>query len=405
MWSCKLRLDLLPDEHTLPLLNNPLRNGLLLAGIAAAVTLQPLAGIHQPVHSLAAARSNLLAAASHLGLISSSFAVNAAAAAAKRDKAEAHSSGQALLGGSAAVLQSQGSGPSGGSPGFRAGAGGVLHGSPIRGRGRGAAGSAGICPSSSCSSSPLRPHFSTRSLSPKRSYYFNAAKSSSYSAGGGGGGIVLDVSSSCECFVVVAAGPGVNSLAGGAAAAAGDLADGAAAGAMSSLCGPASSCSCDCWACLALDGTVLEHAVLQLLELVIAGDVCCMWGLLYALQQAFPVVRRVSSCAGSPQRLAVGPVTSSSSTTTKGRQKPGSTLAAHHQQQQQKQATSEGSSASKGQGSGGGRKVPAGSARASGSGASGSVGGSAGGCVVVQPLRGPSWRTFQLPYNAAELQE
>jgi len=369
-WLSRLRLDLLPDEPSQPLLNNPLRNGLLLAGIAAGVTRQPLPGIHQPVKSLAAARANLLKAASHLSLVCSSFAAAAAAAAAQRDKDEALK-GQA----SASSLTGQGLAVHG-SPGFRAGSGGTLPGSPLRGRAR-----SGLT-SCSSSSSPLkafeqqRSHSGSRNGSPNRSGLGQRdSRCGSY------GGVLLDVTSnSCQCFTVVAAGPGAQSLAGEPV----HLADEA-----SVLCGPASSCGCDCWACQQLDGTVLEHAVLQLLELVIAGDLSCIWGLLYALQQSFPVAR-TGHRASSPTKAASAAASKATSADTM----PSNPAKDHQQQRQQK------------------LQVPGKEKQGSSCGVAGRKGsegvglkcGGSSGCVV-QPLQGPSWRSFLLPYTADELQE
>lgn len=372
-WLSRLRLDLLPDEPSQPLLSNPLRNGLLLAGIAAGVTLQPLPGIQQPVKSLAAARANLLKAASHLSLVCSSFAAAAAAAAAQRDKDEALR-GQAL----ASSLTGQGLAVHG-SPGFRAGSGGTLPGSPVRGRAR-----SGLT-SCSRSSSPLkafeqqRRHSGSRNGSPNRSGLGQRdSRSGSY------GGALLDVtSSSCQCFTVVAAGPGAHSLAGEPV----HLADEA-----SVLCGPASSCGCDCWACQQLDGTVLEHAVLQLLELVIAGDLSCIWGLMYALQQSFPVAR-TSHRAGSPTKAAAA---AASKAAQQADTMPSNPARDHQQQRQQKL-----------QGAGKERQGSS-CGVAAGRKGSESVGvkcGGSSGCIVVQPLQGPSWRSFLLPYTADELQE
>jgi hypothetical protein len=353
LWLSKLRLDVLPEEYTAPLLSNPLRNGLLLAGVAAAVTQQPLPGIHQPVTTLAAARDNLLTAAARLNLVSAQFACAAAVAAAQQDK------DQAL--GALGPSPRQGS-ASCDSPGFRGlrARSGARFSSPVRTRGR--------------RSSPVQERsYRSRScsVSPNRAY-----QGGLYS-GSGCTGIGLDTNSSCGCFAVVAAGPGVHGLTSGVATAHqrqqvhrrqqqqhGELA--------SLLCGPASSCGCDCWACQQLQGSVLEHAVLQLLELVMAGDTSCVWGLLYALQQAYPVVQCISS-QGPPS-----PVKKPGSAA--GRARQASSSPQKLQQQQHLGA--------------------AGADKDSGS-AAGDV--SSAGCIVVEPLQGPSWRGFQLPYTAAEL--
>lgn len=381
-WLSRMRLDLLPEEPSQPLLLNPLRNGLLLAGIAAALTLQPLSGIFQPVSTLAAARANLLAAAARLGMVSTRFACSAAAAAARRDKEEA----LGMQGSSDSrpclwvVKDPPGSqfgqrGPTRGVVGLR---------SPVR-----CAGVRG----SSAASSPVRQSCRSRSASPYRCYSYQRAGGYPARPGSGGNGLVLDPGSTCACFVVAATGPaGVQGIMG----------DGGSSQHLPGgqhyhqhqyqqqqqqlvgLCGPASSCCCCCWACQQLEGTVLEHAVLQLLELVMAGDTSCMWGLLYALQQAFPVVPdhpRMCSPARrqlSPCRQPVRP-----------------------QQQQQQQAAQEG----RGPGRQGGAGAAATAAAARGGGGAGGLLSSSGACTVVQPLQGPSWRTFQLPYTAAELKE
>lgn len=371
----KLRLDLLPEEHSAPLLSNPLRNGLLLAGIAAAVTQQHLPGVIQPVTTLAAARANLLTAAARLNFVSAQFACTAAAAAAQQDKDRA-------LG---ALGPSPGLSPAKcDSPGFRGTcrAPAARLSSPARSRGR-----------SSASSSPVKAgsyRSRSRSVSPNRAY-----KGGLY-CGSGGTGILLDTNSSCRCFVMVAAGPGVHGLTGGPAAAHqqpqrqhGEL--------VSVLCGPASSCGCDCWACQQLQGSVLEHAVLQLLELVMAGDTSCMWGLLYALQQAYPVVPGISG-----QGLA-SPVKKASGAAGRARQ-PSSSLQKQRQQQQQQLCVAGSVRAA--------FKQPpeAVSAAAAATGCCWVSGSAAcdvsiAGCIVVQSLQGPSWRSFQLPYTATEVTE
>jgi hypothetical protein len=112
--------------------------------------------------------------------------------------------------------------------------------------------------------------------------------------------------------------------------------------------------------------------VLQLLELVMAGDTSCVWGLLYALQQAYPVVQCMSS-QGPPS-----PVKKPGSAAGRARHAFSSPQKLHQQQ----------------------HLGAAGADKDSGS-AAGDV--SSAGCIVVEPLQGPSWRGFQLPYTAAEL--
>jgi hypothetical protein len=111
----------------------------------------------------------------------------------------------------------------------------------------------------------------------------------------------------------------------------------------------------------------LEHAVLQLLELTLAGDTSCMWGLLYALQQAYPVVPDSQQGAASPVRGAAGAARG-----TAKQRRNGSPQKQLQQEEQQQQS-------------------------AAAAGAAGS------GRVTVQPMQGPSWRSFKLPYTAAEL--
>lgn len=399
-WLSKLRLDLQPDEHTAPLLSNPLRNGLLLAGIAAAVTSQPLPGIHQPVNTLAAARSNLLVAAARLGLLSSGFAAAAAAAVLERDRFEAlaaSSSASAphhqhhpygLRGHGALRARSS-------SPGRLMAVGGAAGCSPVRiQRAPSSSGSNNCCYGGGGSgTSPLkqlrgRSHSRSRSRSPNPCSYKGS------SCGGGGcAGLTLDDVERCGCFAAVATGPGVSPATSAHWEPAGRLLHEQGAGDSSVLSSPASSCCCDCWACAHLQGTVLEHGVLELLEMCVAGDTSCMWGLLYALQQVFPVV---PAAAGKPQ--------------------PGSPT-----KQQQLKAQGDGVSARKpGAASTRGVHGVSGSAgnkhslrpdrgSASGPGAAGASSSSQhnsnSGCITVQPLQGPSWRSFQLPYNAAELAE
>jgi hypothetical protein len=377
-WLSRMRLDLLPEEPSQPLLLNPLRNGLLLAGIAAALTLQPLSGIFQPVSTLAAARANLLAAAARLGMVSTRFACSAAAAAARRDKEEAlgmqgSSDNRPCLWVDKDSPRSKGGlmrGPTGGLVGLR---------SPVW-----CAGVRG----SSAASSPVRQGCRSRSASPNRCYSYQRAGGYAARPGSGGNGLALDPGSTCGCFVVAATGPaGVHGMMG----------DGGPSQHLPSgqsqhqhqfqqqqvgLCGPASSCCCGCWACQQLEGTVLEHAVLQLLELVMAGDTSCMWGLLYALQQAFPVIPDDPRMCSPVRRQQSSPC-----------RQP---VRAQHQQQQE----------GRGHGrQGGAGAAAAAAATARGGGAAGGLLSSSSACTVVQPLQGPSWRTFQLLYTAAELKE
>jgi hypothetical protein len=392
-WLSRMRLDLLPEELTAPLLSNPLRNGLLLAGIAAAVTQQPLHGICQPVTTLAAARSNLMVAAAALGLVSPAFAAAAAAAAARRDQADAHTAAQDP-GGLRQGCAGQGLSPDA-RPGFK---GSVGSSSPVRGR----------CHSSS--RSPVRGGPRSLSGSPTRGYPGSRTADSC-------SGMALDGSNSCWCFAAVATGPG-----GLHSSMVGAWGHGSHDGrgtepAAPVLCDPASSCCCGCWACQQLSGTVLEHAVLQLLEFVLVGDTSCMWGLLYALQQAFPVMLGMdvhNPRAKSPAHAADARVAG------RARQAPsGDTV-----QQQQQQGPSSGASTGTGQSvkpqqhsvKAPGLGTAAGAVKASGTklgsgvprgthSSSGGSSGSSSGCVVVQPLQGPNWRSFLLPYTAGELQE
>jgi hypothetical protein len=282
----------------------------------------------------------------------------------------------------------QGSGPNPHS-GFN----GSLGSSPVRRR----------CHSSS--RSPVRGCSRSRSVSPNRSYPGGRAADSCC-------GMALDGSNTCGCFVAVATGPGGlhSSMAGTWGPGAQDSTHSDPAAPV--LCDPASSCCCGCWVCQQLAGTVLEHAVLQLLEFVLVGDTSCMWGLLYALQQAFPVVlgsSLSSPCAKSPARAAdagasgrarqghigvtaqqrqQGPRSSSSSTGTAQAVKP------------QHSVQGSGAEAVKASGAKQGLGVPN---RTNSS--SSSSGGCSSACIVVQPLQGPSWRSFLLPYSAVELQE
>jgi hypothetical protein len=124
-------------------------------------------------------------------------------------------------------------------------------------------------------------------------------------------------------------------------------------------------------------GTVLEHAMFQLLEAVLAGDAGAMWGLLYALQQRCP----------APGPSAVRSRTGSS-------RGPGS-------QQRQKAAAAPHPAASSqamlvsAQAAAAAEAVPGG-AWFAGFGCGSSL-------LTVRPLLGPSWRTFKLPYSAHDL--
>jgi hypothetical protein len=230
-WLCGLHLGRLLEQHLQqpqqPLLANPMCNGLLLAGIAEAVSQhhsQPLATIPQrPVTDLAAARGNLLAAASRLGMVSGGFAAAAGAVAAARDRAVAGGSGAAS--------------------------------SPLAERGREWRSIA-----STGRSSPLggerRTAPSLGGRSPSRSR--RSPGRGSYAA-------------ACVCFTATAAA--ATGACGFAAVATG-----------------ACSCGCDLCACSSatqLGGSVAEHAVLHLLEGVLAGDAACQWGLLFGLWQTY----------------------------------------------------------------------------------------------------------------------
>jgi hypothetical protein len=119
-------------------------------------------------------------------------------------------------------------------------------------------------------------------------------------------------------------------------------------------------------------GSVLEHAMFQLLEAVLTGDSGAMWGLLYALQQRCPVPDTPAATAA---------------TATTRRLRP--------QQQQMKQRAA---------------VTPAlvapaaAAAAAAGDAVPGGAGFAGFGCgsslVAVRPLVGPSWRQFKLPYSA-----
>ncbi|KAF5839199.1 hypothetical protein DUNSADRAFT_1336 [Dunaliella salina] len=68
-WLSSLSLDLLPEEETAPMLENPLRNGVLLCDVAAAVTGAPIPDATCEPPDQQAARSNILLALDHLGLL------------------------------------------------------------------------------------------------------------------------------------------------------------------------------------------------------------------------------------------------------------------------------------------------------------------------------------------------
>jgi len=68
-WLSSLSLDLLPEEETAPMLENPLRNGVLLCDVAAAVTGAPIPNATCEPPDQQAARSNILLALDHLGLL------------------------------------------------------------------------------------------------------------------------------------------------------------------------------------------------------------------------------------------------------------------------------------------------------------------------------------------------
>jgi hypothetical protein len=123
-------------------------------------------------------------------------------------------------------------------------------------------------------------------------------------------------------------------------------------------------------------GTVLEHAMFQLLEAVLAGDAGAMWGLLYALQQRCPApsltaARSRSSSTGGSSVLQ--------------RQKA---AAAHAAVSSQALVVS----------------TPAAAAAEAVPGGAGFAGfGCGSSLLTVRPLVGPSWRSFKLPYSAHDL--
>ncbi|GIL82243.1 hypothetical protein Vretifemale_11156, partial [Volvox reticuliferus] len=71
LWLDDLGLAVSPTEESLPLLDNPLRNGLLLAALAARVVGSPLPTgvVTAPPRDVRSARTNILCALDHLGLL------------------------------------------------------------------------------------------------------------------------------------------------------------------------------------------------------------------------------------------------------------------------------------------------------------------------------------------------
>lgn len=389
-WLGKLRLDLLPGEATAPLLSNPVRNGLLLGAIAAALTGQTLTAVAQPVNDIPTARYNLLRAAGHLGMVSVCFAAEAAAAAAENDREDALRASSPEVGTAGAA----GAGVASGSPTSRG-----RSRSKSRSRSRGAEGrSSKSCSTEQSSSKSRKSHLSPtpsarrtpgaaavdgaafgstiggalgsltpeavginavaaavatracmsprlrrrRRLQQQHHQHFpepgrdwRQQRSCSPTAAPGG----LLTSLCCECFAAAAAG-GCSVIGSSAEAGMG--------------------CSCSCWCCETLPGgTVLEHAVFQLLEAVLAGDSGAMWGLLYALQQRCPAP------ATARQQLL------------------------QQQRRKQQQGEDNGGISSTHQEEG---AAPAVLGYSSGT-----------GLVSVKPLVGPSWRGLKLPYSAEEM--
>jgi hypothetical protein len=147
----------------------------------------------------------------------------------------------------------------------------------------------------------------------------------------------------CACFVAAAAAAtGIGGFAGGGAA----------------FC---SGCDCGCSLCanLAGAGSVTDHAVLGLLERVLAGDSSCMWGLLHALQQVFPVAPPPAAAAAAGGGAAT-----------------------------QRAAGCQAAAGQRGSATGPQLLVPA-APRC--------------GVVTVQPLQGASWRQCVLSCSAADL--
>ncbi|EFJ46337.1 hypothetical protein VOLCADRAFT_93166 [Volvox carteri f. nagariensis] len=75
-WLDDMGLTVTPAEESLPLLDNPLRNGLLLAALAACLAGSPLpAGVvTDPPRDVRSARTNILCALDHLGLLAAPWA-------------------------------------------------------------------------------------------------------------------------------------------------------------------------------------------------------------------------------------------------------------------------------------------------------------------------------------------
>jgi hypothetical protein len=318
-WLSKLRLDLVPSELSTSLLRHPIRNGLLLAGVAAALTGESLSAVACPVKSLAAARGNLLRAAAHLGMIGSSFATAAAAAAAaKQDQAAAAAAAAPAVGGRSRSCSRDRSGSRSVSPCREHGWCASVEWWQLPGGQQGCSG---------------------RDISPGRN---NRNSSSCTTAADAKDGAAV-----CECFYAAAA-----------ATAAGGI-QGSVAGLQ--ILTATGTCCCSCWCCTLLEGkgSMLEHAVLQLLEQVLAGDGISMWGLLYALQQRWPVP------------LSAAPFTSQAGLAIRQLQRRRQMQQQLHLQQRRQQ----GAAGTRGRGS----------------------------LVTVQPHTGPCWRTFQMPCSAQEL--
>jgi hypothetical protein len=390
-----LRLDLLPGEASASLLSNPIRNGLLLACIAAALTGQSLTAVAQPVRDIPTARYNLLRAVAHLGMIGVEFAAGAAAVAAEADREDALQAGSPDQLGHAAAAAA-GGGAS--SPTFRSRC--CTH-SRSRSRSR----SRGRRQHSRSRSPNRRPDNSSSTdqlalaIMPDRNVS-SAAVSKLHVRDGPLA--IIDAAAAAAAAQHACASPRARrqrrlqqqqqgspetwpdwrqQRAGSPTLGPGDLlqticCDCFSAAAAGSCDERSCSCSCCCWGCSMLPGgTVLEHAMFQLLEAVLAGDAGAMWGLLYSLQQRCPAPgptaarSRSSKAAGSLQRQKAA-------------------AAPHAAVSSQALVVS----------------APAAAAAEAMPGGAGFAGfGCGSSLLTVRPLVGPSWRCFKLPYSAHDL--
>ncbi|GIL67138.1 hypothetical protein Vafri_20588, partial [Volvox africanus] len=114
LWLDELGLAVTSAEESLPLLDNPLRNGLLLAALAARVVGSPLPNgvVTDPPRDVRSARTNILCALDHLGLLAAPW--GPPPDAERRARAQAATASDIGSGGTAGNTTASGGGGGGG---------------------------------------------------------------------------------------------------------------------------------------------------------------------------------------------------------------------------------------------------------------------------------------------------